>query len=128
MWRVHWILGAALLATGCVPAEADLPLDLDEDGLLLEEDYGTDPDNADSDGDGHLDGVEVDQGTDPLDAEDHPYTGGWTIDACRHDIVGEGNDIGQVAQNWTAEDQHGDSFSLHDFCGRAIYIEGAGFT
>ena len=48
-------LGLALLAGACV-AEVEMPLDVDEDGLLdIEEDeLGTDPLVADSDGDGIL--------------------------------------------------------------------------
>ena len=128
MRRAYWIIPVGILVAGCVPAEADLPLDLDGDGLLIEDEWGTDPENPDSDEDGYLDGAEVGEGTDPLDASDHPYAGGWHIDACRDDIVSEGDDIGQVARNWSAEDQYGEMVSLHDFCGRVVYIEGSGFS
>ena len=76
--------------TACA-ANVDLPTDADMDGLLshLERDAGTDPANPDSDGDNHMDGAEFFGGTDPLDAEDYPYHGGWTIDGdCRSDIQG----------------------------------------
>ena len=116
------------VAVACAPADVDVPLDLDRDGLLLEDEYGTDPDNPDSDGDGHLDGEEVLAGTDPLDASDHPYHGGYGKDPCRADVVAEGDDEGQVATPWSAVDQHGEEVSLYDFCGRVVYIEGAGFS
>ena len=46
--------------------------DADQDGLTFETELalGTDPDNADTDGDGINDGQEVADGTDPLDASD----------------------------------------------------------
>jgi len=46
----------------------DFILDSDKDGLIndLEEFYGCDPNNPDTDGDGYLDGDEVENGYDPL--------------------------------------------------------------
>lgn len=53
-------------------AWVELPVDTDSDGLtdLEEVMRGTDPRNNDSDGDGLLDGFEVDNGLDPLDPVD----------------------------------------------------------
>ncbi len=53
--------------------------DADGDGLTASEEaaLGTDPDDPDTDDDGHLDGFEVLQGTDPLDR----YDGGTDSDA-----------------------------------------------
>ncbi|MCX6973026.1 MAG: SUMF1/EgtB/PvdO family nonheme iron enzyme [Verrucomicrobia bacterium] len=50
--------------------------DEDEDGLSngQEETLGTNPENADTDGDEYNDKEEVDAGSDPLDANDIPYT------------------------------------------------------
>ena len=68
--------------------------DRDGDGLSNDEeaDWGTDPDNWDSDGDGLSDGMEVDQaeslGTDPNDPDNDPDTDGicsW-IDNCPADL------------------------------------------
>jgi hypothetical protein len=59
-------------AAGTTPPE---PPDSDED-LLSDDDeiniHGTDPNNSDTDGDGVLDGIEVDLGFDPLDNLDFP--------------------------------------------------------
>ncbi len=53
------------------PVGAEI-IDTDEDGLLdsIEEELGTEPDNADTDGDGLSDGYEVSNGLDPLDPSD----------------------------------------------------------
>jgi uncharacterized repeat protein (TIGR01451 family) len=53
-----------------VTVPISLPPDTDQDGLSDVEEtgtYGTDPNNADTDGDGVEDGVEVGHGSDPLD-------------------------------------------------------------
>ncbi|WP_371803811.1 right-handed parallel beta-helix repeat-containing protein [Candidatus Lokiarchaeum ossiferum] len=49
--------------------------DYDSDGLTDEQEiviFGTDPSLIDSDGDGYLDGYEINQNTDPLDQNDYP--------------------------------------------------------
>jgi len=56
---------------------SDSSEDYDQDGLinLQEFTYGTDPNIADSDGDGASDKEEIDKGTDPLELEDKPGVG-----------------------------------------------------
>ena len=104
--------------------EGNTDADDDHDGLTNgeEEDLGTDPNSADTDGDGYDDGDEVDRYTDPLSRDDHPYTGGYPIDSCRFDVQATGNDVGQVAKNFTLKDMHGESVRLHDFCDRAVVV------
>ncbi len=52
----------------------DVTVDADHDGLgaLEEYQYGTTPEQSDTDGDGTLDGAEVATGTDPLDPAEYP--------------------------------------------------------
>ena len=119
------------IADGDEVAEGLDPLseDSDGDGLLDadERDGPTDPAVADSDEDGWDDGEEINGNTDPMDAEDHPYTGGWAIDACRNDIEGTGDAEGQVTSDFQLSDQFGETVSLHDFCGKAVLIVAGAF-
>lgn len=120
-----------LLLSGCDFASVEMPFDDDGDGLLTdeEEEMGTDPDDPDSDGDGWEDGAEVDSYVDPLDPDEHPYTGGWAIDACRAqmDDAGTGTTVDTVAPNFALTDQHGDTVRLHDFCGKVVMLEASAF-
>jgi hypothetical protein len=124
MFRSILVLGMASVMGACV-TEVEMPLDVDQDGLLdIEEDaIGTDPFVADSDGDGHLDGAESWEGTDPLDFEDHPYFGGYEIDGnCRDMMQPEGNAIGQVTDKIIGPDQFGEVVDSYDFCGKYILL------
>ena len=58
---------------------------------------------------------------------DHPYAGGWPIDACRDDLVSTGNNVGQVATDFELLDQHGEYVRLHDFCGQEVLLVSAAF-
>jgi len=109
--------------------EPSVAVDTDGDGLTdAEEDaLGSDPSNADTDGDGYSDGVEEAYYTDPVDPNDHPYTGGWPIDSCRHDLTPTGMNEGDVIHDVTLLDQYGEEIRLHDFCDHTILIEHAGF-
>jgi hypothetical protein len=122
-----------LLIGACGPASIDVDMgeniDSDGDGLsdAGEWEHGSDPENPDSDGDGHEDGSEVDNGTDPMDAEDHPYMGGWSIDACRSDVASTGNEVGQITSQFELSDQYGEIVKLHDFCARAVLLVSGAF-
>ena len=119
------LLTFTAILVGCTtPAAVDIPLDSDADGLLDTEevDLGTDPTNPDSDGDTYEDGYELTSYTDPTDASDHPYAGGWEIGACRHDLTGTGNNVGNIAYQFELVDQHDEVVRLHDFCDREIII------
>ena len=113
---------------GACVTEVEMAFDYDGDGLMDEEKWGTDPNNPDSDGDGYLDGEEVDEGADPLDEWDYPYIGGWSLDACRKSIQSTGDQLGDIVSNFELMDQHGQVVKLHDFCGRTILLEVSGFT
>ena len=123
-------LGSVLaLAVACAPAEVDVPLDSDEDGLMdaEEQELGLDPASPDSDGDGYLDLDEIESNTDPINPEDHPYLGGWPMDACAATVVSTGNAQGNVANGFEAMDQFGETVNLYDFCDRGVLLISAAF-
>ena len=103
--------------------------DSDGDGLSDAEEaaLGSDPHNPDTDGDGWTDLEEVEGFTDPTKKKDHPYTGGWAMGACRHDLVATGDAVGDVTDNFELIDQYGDTVRLHDFCDREVLLVGAAF-
>ena len=82
------LAGVAALAPGTDPNVADTDGDGLDDGA--EVDAGTDPLAADSDDDGYLDGEEVEAGTNPLYYYSHPYTGGYHVGNCTEDPVPTG--------------------------------------
>jgi len=84
--------------------------------------------SGDEDGDGYTNGEEERLGSDPHDAGDIPYEGGWAKGQCRDDIQAEGNEVGQVAENFSLKDQYGQDWYLHDFCHEALLIEFSGFS
>lgn len=109
---------------GPVEPATDPTRDADGDGLtdLEEAELGTDPEAADTDGDGYDDAAELDGNTDPTDRRDHPYLGGWPIDACRDDLQPTGNRVGDVAEDFELTDQFGETVRLHDFCGQEVLM------
>ncbi len=125
-------------------------LDPDEDGLTNDEEtaLGTDPENPDTDGDGVMDGDEIDDGTNPSYQYSHTYTGGYNVGYCESpfedDVTGptgtasmvyEGQTYewtayqnGDVIENFTLLDQHGDQVDIYSFCGKHIvFAVGAGW-
>jgi peroxiredoxin len=101
--------------------------DTDGDGLSdeYEASIGTNPEAADTDHDTWDDRAEIDGNTDPMNGYDHPYRGGWPIDACRDQMEGSGNTIGQVAEDFSLMDQHYDGVRLHSFCDRVVVLVAA---
>lgn len=132
-----------LLVTGCGEVVVDWPgtaseapepteqtEDTDNDGLTdAEEDtVGTDPLDSDTDNDGWEDGEEVDLGTNPTYAYSHPYYGGYNVGWCfeQPDATGPSSghryERGDVVENFTLIDQHGEPVSLYSFCGQHVML------
>ena len=119
-----------LALMGCLEAEVhNVDMDIDEDGLMtsLEEEIGTNPENADSDGDGYDDAEEIDEGFDPIDEEDYPYQGEYPIARCDPGVTPTGHAVGQIAEDFALTDQHGETVNLSDFCGKVVLLEASAF-
>ncbi len=137
-------------ATGeTLPSDTD---DRDGDGLTdaEEAELGTDPADPDSDDDGYDDGSEVEAGTNPLYEYSHVYTGGYNVGYCETPPEPTGPtgyiegyfepddagpewyewpayELGDVVDNFTWRDQHGEQVSLYSFCGRTVMLAFATF-
>lgn len=129
MTKLFVPIGLLSLSTACAIAELEMPTDEDGDGILSDEEaeLGLDPENPDSDGDGAADGAELDGNTDPTDAADYPYTGGWDKGSCKDETVGTGTGVGDIMDDMTAVDQFGQEVRLHDFCHKAILLVSGAF-
>lgn len=121
-----WEDGALTCTSDCkIVADACVFLDEDFDQLSIydEETYGTDPLNPDSDGDGVLDGAEVQGASDPLDIYSWPQgVGAWPnrIAVAEAELAGMPTGWGTIGtliknQPWT--DQFGQYVQLHQFYG-----------
>ena len=105
-------------ATG-EPAEIDPTLNTDGDCMtdVQEIELGTNPELADSDGDGFDDCAEIDCVSNPNDITEVCYQCGW-----QHKdpgtIVPTGTDTGHIMGNVELVDQCGDLVSLWDFYGQ----------
>ncbi len=106
----------------------------DPDGDLLsnsfESSIGTDPDNADTDGDGWSDTEEYFTYFNPRNDGDYPYTGhyprgplawGDDWDAITGDDTGWGQD--DFSSNWSHEDRWEDKLRLKRFYGSVILLD-----
>jgi hypothetical protein len=132
------------LTTACVESDDDgneeedeAPVDSDGDGLFDDEEaeLGTDPENSDSDGDGFEDLVEVEEGTNPTYEYSHSYTGGYNVGYCADgmaEATGPSSSNGHtplyaegdVMENFTLTDQHGEDVDLYSFCGQHVMHPG----
>jgi thiol-disulfide isomerase/thioredoxin len=140
MRRLSVILAATLLV-GCGDSDGDGLSNKDEEA------WGSDPEVADTDGDGIPDGeevftygnhpaftdsdldgiddnVEIDAGFDPLDPDDRPYLGGWPTlsadakNALEGDGAASGISMGALHPRFKFHDQYGDKVDFYDFAGQ----------
>ncbi len=124
------------LELGTDPDNADSDGDGLDDGDEVDN-YGTDPLAEDSDGDGYSDGDEVTGGTNPAYEYSCPYTGGYNVGYCEDGVAtptgasGTGSyqtytwsyyEVGDVVDNFTLLDQHGEEVHLYSFCGQHITL------
>jgi thiol-disulfide isomerase/thioredoxin len=98
--------------------------DLDQLSIYDELAFGTDPLNPDSDGDGILDGIEVQNGSNALDIYSWPQgVGTWPnrlAAAAEDGVVGTGWGEGDTIFNFGWFDQYGQVVQLHQFYGYVV--------
>ncbi len=125
------LVASLVICAACGPARMQIDLDQDGDGLLSEQErtLGTDPNRADTDGDGFRDGDELahDPPTDPLDGSDHPFVGRWGVDRCPNQPARTGNTVGEIAHDFGLQDQDDVEARLEHFCGRLVLLVSAAF-
>ena len=101
-------------------------------------DGGIVDDGTDDDGDGFTNMEEEEAGTNPDYAYSHPYTGGYNVGFCdtppeptgptgtglneSTGVTWAAYDVGDVVENWTMTDQHGEEVDLYSFCGKHIVV------
>ncbi|MEE2828463.1 MAG: redoxin domain-containing protein [Myxococcota bacterium] len=121
MSRFDWIptllIGLSLVACGSPDTDGDFLTDAFE--ALI----GTNPELADSDGDGYSDSEEWLSYFDPQDRDDVPYEGGYPRGPVPEDLEDEGWEEGEVSRDWDAKDQHSDELRLQKFYGNVIVVD-----
>jgi len=75
--------------------KAEAPLDTDHDGLvdIQEQQFKTNPNLPDSDGDGYVDGLEIKHGFDPLSVEEKKLTKSILIDLKKQELYQQLNGV-----------------------------------
>ena len=104
--------------------------DGDDDMDLLtnaeEAQWGTDPQDSDSDDDGYLDGHEVMEEKDPTDPESVIYIGGWPYNPDKDNVEqGDWNGTvgnGELLPRFKAYDQYGDLVDVYDLMGQGRMV------
>jgi len=122
-------LSACQAGSDDTPAETcDSNADTDQDGLddCLEEELGTDKAAADTDQDGFTDAEERDCVSDPVDPDEACYACGWAHNDPGN-LVSEGNEVGDILDNFKLPDQCGERVDIWDFYGEyhVLYLTAA---
>jgi len=112
----------SFVLTGCGPKDTDGDYLLDEFEIAI----GTNPELADSDGDGFTDTTEYLQYFDPNDEEDFPYTGLYPRLPLPDEIDGEGWEEEDVSNDWEPDDsadQYDEAVNIHKFYGNVVLLD-----
>ena len=116
-WQLWPILG---LMVSCGVPDSDIDVYANADGDCMtdveELELGTNPNLADSDGDGVGDCAELDCVSDPLNGSEQCYACGWKLND-PHRLASSGAGIGDVIANRSLPDQCGDSVAIWDMYG-----------
>lgn len=95
---MKYLFLVALLITFLTPwqiVKAEAPLDTDRDGLvdIQEQQFKTNPNIPDTDGDGYVDGLEIKHGFDPLSVEEKKLTKSILIDLKKQELYQQLNGV-----------------------------------
>ena len=90
-------------------------------------DTDTSTDQETDDTDDTNDSSDTSDTTDTSDTEDEPepnpvYIGGYNTNLCHPKPTSTGFAVGDVSQDFTLTDQHGEQVSLSDFCGNTVLL------
>ncbi len=111
---------------GTDPAEADTDGDGVSDGDEVQE-LGTDPLAADSDGDGYDDGLEREEGSSPTDGFSWPEGDcrwpDFSDEAADNGVVGSGWALGDIIHDFQLIDRHEGPLSLYQYYGFVILLD-----
>ena len=134
MHRLALLLATLTFVLGCPPAGGDDDDNNgDRDGDLLSDDFealiDTDPDDADTDGDGWTDAEEHFTYFSPRIDNDFPYQGRYprgplmASDAWDEYTETAGWALDDISKTWTDEDRWGEEIKLRRFFGQVILID-----
>ncbi len=98
---------------GTDPTEADSDGDGLDDGVEVD-DHGTDPLVDDTDGDGYLDGEEVDGGTNPSYEYSHLYAGDYNVGYCADGVATATGPTGAGVYNYGGSSYNWDYYQPGD--------------
>jgi len=137
-WIVLSVVGCTITDDEAGPAFGSFGSDLDNEDDV---DIIVGGPEDDPDGDGFSNAEEQEAGTNPNYEYSHPYTGDYQVGFCRDkpnptgptqaqrytDESGTSYDYlsyqkGDVAENFTLQDQHGEEVDLYSFCGTHVML------
>ena len=137
MHTTPWMLATlSLLVLGCSAADSKDDDEASPD-TNADEDDAAEEDLSDDDGDGFTNAEEALAGTNPDYAYSHPYAGNYNVGFCSqpysptgptgtgindNDVTWTAYQTGDVPENWTMPDQHGEDVDLFSFCGQHIML------
>ena len=135
----HLLFSLFIAATGCATTDDCTDSSCGEERSIdaTDGDGGITNPAADDDDDGFSNEEEDAAGTNPNYAFSRPYAGGYNVGFCdtppeptgptgvganENGVIWAAYQEGDVAENWTMVDHHGEQVDLYSFCGKTVMI------
>lgn len=135
----HILFSLSIAAAGCAAPDdcTDASCDDGRPGDAASGDAGTPSPADDDDNDGFSNEEEDAAGTNPNNGYSRPYTGGYNVGFCdtppeptgptgtgvnENGVTWAAYQEGDVAENWTMTDHHGEPVDLYSFCGKTVMM------